>query len=92
MRKRLLLDFLRLQRLSHFAKLIRGDCTERPPRFPRENGKDKKGNEPFRYLTLPQIHTRTMFLYHLSRFQSSTSSLILNVNIKRQIMSFSNSF
>lgn len=84
-RKRLLLDFLLLQRVSHFAKLIRSDCMERPPRYPRENGKDKKGNETFIDLTLTQIHTRTMSLYHLFRFQTSTSCLILNVNIKRKI-------
>lgn len=48
---------------------------------PRGEGEDKKGKETFRYLTSA---TNPHQNHHLFRFPSSTSCLILNVNVKKK--------
>lgn len=65
-RKQLLLDFLLLQQVSHFAELIRGGYMERLPRCPREKGKDKIEEETFRDMT-PATNSlqNQLFLDHM---------------------------
>lgn len=66
-RKQLLLAFLLLQQVSHFAKLISDGSTGRLPRCPGENGKDKREVGTFRNMTpATNSHQNQLFQGHIS--------------------------